>query len=216
MIKIKLTKEESELFDNLGTVVVLGNGDTYKFLPYWLKETKEDSVFETHSLDSVPEEVKEHILEMRNQTASKERLIFSQKAIIEALANKLPIDLYNLELDRELIDELKSEEWKKTLDMCVRSTKIANRRNGKSTRLIDEAIQELFKNKELFLITKQGIENGNKDPKFKKRFIDGSEHDKFLYQNRFISRFEQRLKNEHESCYDIGVFEDYYHFKVNY
>lgn len=66
MVKIKLTKEESELFDNLGIIVTLKNGDIYKFLPFWFKETKEDSIFEAHSFERVPEELKEHIYEMRD------------------------------------------------------------------------------------------------------------------------------------------------------
>ena len=70
MTKIKLTKEQFELLQT-GTAVVLPNGDSYYYLPFWFKKCVGDlpehpafdynTIFETYTFDNLPKELKDVI-----------------------------------------------------------------------------------------------------------------------------------------------------------
>lgn len=50
-IKIKLLKEHVDLYKEIGTFITFPNGDTYKSIPFWIKETEEKNVYEVISED---------------------------------------------------------------------------------------------------------------------------------------------------------------------
>ena len=73
-----------------------------------------------------------------------------------------------------------------------------NRRTGKTTRLIDEAIQYLFKNQTLYLFTDIGLSTSTPSvPKEERVFIDPDYRRGNGAQRDFIHRVLQRLKIEH-------------------
>ena len=69
MIKIKLTQDQKNLLE-MGRKLQLNNSDKefIYFLPFWFK-IKEDSLEgELYMLDNLPEEFKEHIKAIRNES----------------------------------------------------------------------------------------------------------------------------------------------------
>lgn len=58
IIKIKISKEQAELFEETGTRVVLSNKDVYMSIPYWLKETDEEYVYEYLSVEQLPDDIR--------------------------------------------------------------------------------------------------------------------------------------------------------------
>ena len=78
------------------------------------------------------------------------------------------------------------------------------RRTGKTTRLIDEAIQYLFKNKTLYLFTDIGISTSTPSvPKEEIVFIDPDHRRGNNAQRDFIYRVLGRLEIEHKNCVTI-------------
>ena len=65
------------------------------------------------------------------------------------------------------------------------------RRSGKTTRLIDEAIQELFKKGELKLSLNYNV---------KSDFLDRDSTSENRAQRDFVDRLIQRLSIEHRNC----------------
>lgn len=57
-IKIKISKEQAELFEETGTRVVLSDKDIYMGIPYWLKETDEEYVYEYLMVEQLPDDIR--------------------------------------------------------------------------------------------------------------------------------------------------------------
>jgi hypothetical protein len=57
-IKLKITKEQSDLFKHTGNIVSLSNGDVYMNIPYWLKETDKENVYEHLTIEQLPDDIK--------------------------------------------------------------------------------------------------------------------------------------------------------------
>ena len=57
-IKIKITKEQDDLFRNTGNLCNLSNGDIYMNIPYWLKETDEEYVYEYLTTEQLPDDIR--------------------------------------------------------------------------------------------------------------------------------------------------------------
>jgi hypothetical protein len=59
--KIKIAKEQSNLFKHTGSVVSLSNGDVYMNIPYWLKETDEENVYEYLTTEQLPDDIRKQL-----------------------------------------------------------------------------------------------------------------------------------------------------------
>jgi len=57
-IKIKISKEQAELFEGTGTRVVLSDKGVYMGIPYWLKETDEEYVYEYLTVEQLPNDIR--------------------------------------------------------------------------------------------------------------------------------------------------------------
>lgn len=68
MAKVKLSKEQADLLNDMGTIVNTADGGVYRFLPYWFKESKEDGVYESFLLGHLPDELVDAINHIRNIT----------------------------------------------------------------------------------------------------------------------------------------------------
>jgi hypothetical protein len=55
-IKIKITKEQSDLFKHTGNIVSSSNGNVYMNIPYWVKQTEEEHVYECLTVEQLPSE----------------------------------------------------------------------------------------------------------------------------------------------------------------
>jgi hypothetical protein len=64
-MKLKLTKEQIDLFDQLGTVVVVPSNEIYYYLPFWFKKTEVKNVFDVITFEELPKEVLETINDLR-------------------------------------------------------------------------------------------------------------------------------------------------------
>lgn len=60
-MKLKLPKRTVDLFDEVGQVVTTSEGNTYRYFPFWIKDTKNDTIFELMSLDKLPDDLTEEI-----------------------------------------------------------------------------------------------------------------------------------------------------------
>lgn len=58
IVKIKISKEQAELFEGTGTRVVLSDKDVYMSIPYWLKETDEEYVYEYLMVEQLPDDIR--------------------------------------------------------------------------------------------------------------------------------------------------------------
>ena len=65
MIKVKLSKEQIDLFNNIGTIVSTTSDKTYRYLPHWFRETEEEGVFEVFTFENLPDELINAIKDMR-------------------------------------------------------------------------------------------------------------------------------------------------------
>ena len=87
------------------------------------------------------------------------------------------------------------------------------RRTGKTTRLIDQAIQSLFANDQLYLLKKQAISkfrNIIKDGST--LFVDPDHRMSNQAQQNFIYRVMKRLEFEHKGSHKIKTInKDYIH-----
>ena len=66
MMKVKFSKEQVDLFNNIGTIVNTAEGNTYGYLPFWFKETDEKGVYELFTFEQLPNELIETIKSMRD------------------------------------------------------------------------------------------------------------------------------------------------------
>lgn len=66
-MKVKFPKEQTDLFNNVGTIVNTAEGSTYRYLPFWFKETNEEDVYELFTFEQLPNELIETIKRMRNE-----------------------------------------------------------------------------------------------------------------------------------------------------
>jgi len=66
-IKLKLSKEVVEFIEASASKVNVG-GKSYSFIPFWFEHNEDNSIVIPHSLENVPKELKEHVLELRNKT----------------------------------------------------------------------------------------------------------------------------------------------------
>ena len=57
MIKVKFSKEQVNFFDKIGTIVNAESGKTYRYLPYWFRETEEEGVYELFTFERLPDEL---------------------------------------------------------------------------------------------------------------------------------------------------------------
>lgn len=64
-MKIKFPKEQISIFDQLGTIVNTEDGNTYRYLPFWFKETDEEDVYEVLTFDQLPDDLIESITNSR-------------------------------------------------------------------------------------------------------------------------------------------------------
>lgn len=65
MPKIRLSKKEIQLFNDFGTTIITREGDTYRYLPFWFKQTKQKSVFELITFAQLPDDVLDDTKTMR-------------------------------------------------------------------------------------------------------------------------------------------------------
>ena len=65
MQKIKLSQKESNLLNN-GTVISVG-GNTYRYLPFWYKDTDEEGVYEEYSFEELPYDLIAYINDQRKR-----------------------------------------------------------------------------------------------------------------------------------------------------
>ena len=63
-MKMILTKDQIEMFEKMATVITHDNGDKYMHLPYWIKATDKEDVFEVFSFGRLPNDLKELITEL--------------------------------------------------------------------------------------------------------------------------------------------------------
>ena len=60
-IKVKLTKEQLNIFYSIGIIVRDKDGGVYMGIPHWIKETDDSGVFEVYPVDALPEDLTEMI-----------------------------------------------------------------------------------------------------------------------------------------------------------
>jgi len=60
-MKVKFSKEQVSLFNQIGTIVHTAKGETYRHIPFWIKETNQDDVYELLTFESLSDEVIELI-----------------------------------------------------------------------------------------------------------------------------------------------------------
>ncbi len=66
-MKVKFPKEQIDLFNNIGTIVTTEEGSTYKYLPFWFKETDEEGVYELFKFEQLPNELIDTIKNIRGE-----------------------------------------------------------------------------------------------------------------------------------------------------
>lgn len=84
--------------------------------------------------------------------------------------------------------------------------KCGGRRIGKTTRLVDQAIQYLFEKGELALCYGRRTDESI--------FIDPDHEDRNMAQERFIAVLMKRIRSEHKSFVEIEVERACINFKV--
>ena len=60
-MKIKFSKELTDLLDNIGTIVHTSEDDIYRHIPFWFKETDEEGIYELLTFEQLPNELNELI-----------------------------------------------------------------------------------------------------------------------------------------------------------
>ena len=63
-MKMILTKDQIEMFESMGTILYNENDEIYMHLPYWIKATDKEDVFEVFSFGRLPNDLKELITEL--------------------------------------------------------------------------------------------------------------------------------------------------------
>lgn len=88
--------------------------------------------------------------------------------------------------------------------------------SGQTTRLIDQAIQELFNSGQLYLLRKAALNrNGSIIPKGNTLFVDPDHRMSNQAQNDFVYRVMKRLEFEHSGSHKIKTLAvDYVHIIV--
>uniref|UniRef100_A0A6M3LX62 Uncharacterized protein n=1 Tax=viral metagenome TaxID=1070528 RepID=A0A6M3LX62_9ZZZZ len=56
-MKVKFSKEQLSLFDQLGTIITTSKGHIYQYIPFWFKTTQEEDIFELFTFEELPDEV---------------------------------------------------------------------------------------------------------------------------------------------------------------
>uniref|UniRef100_A0A6M3LRB3 Uncharacterized protein n=1 Tax=viral metagenome TaxID=1070528 RepID=A0A6M3LRB3_9ZZZZ len=64
-MRIKVKKEVAEFLINATTKVHTRGGSIYYYIPFWFTKTEEEDIFEEFSFDSLPEELKKAIKDLR-------------------------------------------------------------------------------------------------------------------------------------------------------
>lgn len=119
--KTKLSKEQIEIFENLGAIITTSENKSFMFLPYWIEETERESIYNLHRLGDVPLELKEIIKSIRGEDVeNKMQIKDSDIATVEALHDLLydnhgyKLDHYTLTKARELTSKMyKAIGWGK-------------------------------------------------------------------------------------------------------
>ena len=75
-MKVKFPKEQTDLLNNIGTIVNTADGNVYKYLPFWFKETDEKGVYELFTFEQLPDELIETIKSMRGSNGSKQTSVW--------------------------------------------------------------------------------------------------------------------------------------------
>ena len=90
------------------------------------------------------------------------------------------------------------------------------RRSGKTTRMIDEAVQYLFEKGELYLFKKCGFKNAVRTlTNHQKLFVDPDHKMSNQAQQDFIYRVMKRLEVEHNGSHKIKTMsKDYIHVTI--
>ena len=89
------------------------------------------------------------------------------------------------------------------------------RRTGKTTRLIDQAIQSLFNNGQLYLLRKHAVGNfRNIIKNGSTLFVDPDHKMSNMAQNEFVYRVMKRLEFEHTQSCTMKMNKDYIHIKT--
>lgn len=57
-MKIKLTKEQTELFQKMSTTITTSRGESFMGIPNWYRETDEEGVYEVLSYENLPNDAK--------------------------------------------------------------------------------------------------------------------------------------------------------------
>lgn len=73
MDKIKLPKEFIDTMMSHSTMIFTADGSEYSFLPFWFKKTKDESVYEMHSLyQKLPKDLEDKIRSNRKPKITEE------------------------------------------------------------------------------------------------------------------------------------------------
>lgn len=90
------------------------------------------------------------------------------------------------------------------------------RRSGQTTRLIDQAIQHLFTNRQLYLLKKSALSKANYFlPEKETLFVDPDHKMCNQAQQNFIYRVMKRLESEHLGSHKIKtISKDYIHVVI--
>jgi len=57
MMRVKFSKEQTDWFDQVSSVINTASGDTYQYLPYWFKKTDEEGVYDIIPFEMLPGEL---------------------------------------------------------------------------------------------------------------------------------------------------------------
>jgi len=90
------------------------------------------------------------------------------------------------------------------------------RRSGQTTRLIDQAVQELFKKGQLFLLRKAALNRSRSIvPENSDLLVDPDHRMSNQAQNNFVYRVMKRLEAEHYGSHKIKTMTvDYIHITI--
>jgi len=89
-----------------------------------------------------------------------------------------------------------------------------NRKTGKTTKLIDEAIQYLFNTGELYLFRRGKLVENSKIPRDTRLFVDPDHARENRAQEEFITRLVGRLRLEHYNSVNLFSNVSYVHIEV--
>lgn len=94
------------------------------------------------------------------------------------------------------------------------------RRDGKTTRLIDAAVQALFADGEIYILTNKGVDavdDGGRIrglPEATPFFVDPDYSQGNMAQRDFYNRLVSRLSNEHRGQFETKSTSDYFRISI--